>query len=500
MLKGTLTGFILLFFSFYFSQTDSSSFQTDSSSFQTDSSSFDFSKINEYKNRYKVNCLEEKITDNKGNGFEELYGTRNCRTILYGIAYRGGGNNYYHRSNKRDNKNPLPIDGLNSLLNNGFSKSVYLYKHNFKTAPPILVNDQTNDTLKYYQLGGDTESERDSILSFVYDAIMNKDVGPVYLHCWNGWHQSGYVSTVLLKQFCGFNNQQSIQYWEECADRMSRGYSRIRKAIRDFKPIEKYSISKQISDSICPCYHNKRQENIEEVAKKEITDASKDNLKSLKVSIKYPSNVSSLPPTVSTFLDEYAKMLKKKSFLTVEVGGHTDSKGSAEYNKLLSEKRAKNAMNYLIKQGVNPKQLKYKGYGEKNLKNKCADGIKCSASLHAINRRIEFKITQISHQINFENGSTKINNKDRDILNDIKSLLSTNQNMNIEIGGHADKGSGTEKANKEISLKRAQSVFNYFKENGLDMRNITYKGYGTSRQKYHDQRDRRIEFKIFESK
>ena len=132
---------------------------------------------------------------------------------------------------------------------------------------------------------------------------MNKEVGPVYLHCWNGWHQSGYVSTVLLKQFCGFNSNKSIEYWEECADRMSRGYSRIRKAIRDFKPIDKYRIPQEISDSICPCYESKNKEITEAIAKKEITNASKDNLKSLKVSIKFPSNVSNLPPTVSTFLD-----------------------------------------------------------------------------------------------------------------------------------------------------------------------------------------------------
>ena len=48
-----------------------------------------------YKDKYKVSCVEDKITDNQGNGFEGLYGTRNFRPILHGIAYRGGGNNYY---------------------------------------------------------------------------------------------------------------------------------------------------------------------------------------------------------------------------------------------------------------------------------------------------------------------------------------------------------------------------------------------------------------------
>ena len=69
-----------------------------------------------------------------------MYGTRNFRVILHGVAYRGGGNNYYHRSDKRNNKNPLPMDGLNNLLENGFSTSVYLYNENFETSPPFLVN------------------------------------------------------------------------------------------------------------------------------------------------------------------------------------------------------------------------------------------------------------------------------------------------------------------------------------------------------------------------
>ena len=146
----------------------------------------------EYKTLYGVDCVQEKITDNKGEGFEDLYGTRNFRAVLHGVAYRGGGNNYYHRSDKRNNKNPLPMDGLQALLDNGFSTSVYLYKENFASAPEFLVNAGSMDTLQYYQLGGNTPSELDSLLMFTYRAIQDESVGPVYLHCWNGWHQSGY--------------------------------------------------------------------------------------------------------------------------------------------------------------------------------------------------------------------------------------------------------------------------------------------------------------------
>ena len=54
-----------------------------------------------YQDRYQVSDLNTKIVNNVGNGFEDLYGTRNMRVVLDGLYYRGGGNNYYHRTNKR---------------------------------------------------------------------------------------------------------------------------------------------------------------------------------------------------------------------------------------------------------------------------------------------------------------------------------------------------------------------------------------------------------------
>jgi outer membrane protein OmpA-like peptidoglycan-associated protein len=78
-------------------------------------------------------------------------------------------------------------------------------------------------------------------------------------------------------------------------------------------------------------------------------------------------------------------------------------------------------------------------------------------------------------------------------------MLSSDKNVVVEIGGHADKGTGTDFVNDNISHLRAESVFNYLKNNGLDMVNITFKGYGTTQTIYNDNRDRRIEFRISES-
>ena len=88
---------------------------------------------------------------------------------------------------------------------------------------------------------------------------------------------------------------------------------------------------------------------------------------------------------------------------------------------------------------------------------------------------------------------------DKKILSDIRQILSSDKKIFVEIGGHADKGTGTEFVNDNISYLRAQSVYNYLKDNSMDMTNITFKGYGSSIPIYNNDKDRRIEFKIIDN-
>src|SRR4051812_16425061 len=68
-----------------------------------------------FQQKYNLPNSSAKLVDNYGNGYEDLYGTRNVRAVLSGILYRGGANNYYHKVEPRDNHNPLPDDGLENL-------------------------------------------------------------------------------------------------------------------------------------------------------------------------------------------------------------------------------------------------------------------------------------------------------------------------------------------------------------------------------------------------
>lgn len=82
--------------------------------------------------------------------------------------------------------------------------------------------------------------------------------------------------------------------------------------------------------------------------------------------------------------------------INVELSSHTDSRGSYAYNDQLSQKRAEAAVAYLVKKGIDPSRITAKGYGERRLLNKCANGVKCSEADHQANRRTEFKITGLT--------------------------------------------------------------------------------------------------------
>jgi OOP family OmpA-OmpF porin len=88
-------------------------------------------------------------------------------------------------------------------------------------------------------------------------------------------------------------------------------------------------------------------------------------------------------------LDEAASILNRNPQLIVEIQGHTDSSGSAEYNQKLSEARAKAVRDYFIRKGIAAQRLKAAGYGESNpvASNDTAQG-------RAQNRRVELSPKQ----------------------------------------------------------------------------------------------------------
>jgi outer membrane protein OmpA-like peptidoglycan-associated protein len=98
----------------------------------------------------------------------------------------------------------------------------------------------------------------------------------------------------------------------------------------------------------------------------------------------------------STFqLQKIVETLKQYPNLKLDIRSHTDSRQTAKYNEVLSDKRAKSTIKWLIDQGVNSNRLTGKGYGETQLVNQCADGVQCSEEEHQLNRRSEFIVISL---------------------------------------------------------------------------------------------------------
>ena len=89
-------------------------------------------------------------------------------------------------------------------------------------------------------------------------------------------------------------------------------------------------------------------------------------------------------------------LLKTNPSLKVEIRSHCDSRGSYGFNRALSKKRAKSAMNYLISHGIERNRLTSKGIGENEILNNCIDGVTCFEEQHQVNRRSEFIVTDKS--------------------------------------------------------------------------------------------------------
>lgn len=96
---------------------------------------------------------------------------------------------------------------------------------------------------------------------------------------------------------------------------------------------------------------------------------------------------STLRPESQTELNNVVEILNKYPNIKIEISGHTDNKGSDEYNKNLSKERAKTIVEYLKSKNIAENRLSYVGYGKEIpiATNDTEEG-------RQMNRRVEFKI------------------------------------------------------------------------------------------------------------
>ena len=102
--------------------------------------------------------------------------------------------------------------------------------------------------------------------------------------------------------------------------------------------------------------------------------------------VQFETNKADLKASSYPVLDEIVAGLKAQPSIRVEVQGHTDNTGKADYNQQLSERRAQSVVNYLVGKGIAAERLVPKGYGLTRpiASNNTAEG-------RARNRRVELK-------------------------------------------------------------------------------------------------------------
>jgi outer membrane protein OmpA-like peptidoglycan-associated protein len=91
-------------------------------------------------------------------------------------------------------------------------------------------------------------------------------------------------------------------------------------------------------------------------------------------------------------LEALLAMLELNPDFLVELGSHTDSRGSFRYNSRLSQRRAESVVRWLTDHGIERGRLTAVGYGENKNVNNCKNNVPCSEKEHQMNRRTEFKI------------------------------------------------------------------------------------------------------------
>ena len=95
-------------------------------------------------------------------------------------------------------------------------------------------------------------------------------------------------------------------------------------------------------------------------------------------------------------MDSLSKIIEHNPQLSIELGGHADSRGQDAYNMDLSQRRVNSAKAYLTQKLGNDinQRMTAVGYGETQLINDCGNGVDCSEALHQENRRTTLKIKE----------------------------------------------------------------------------------------------------------
>lgn len=142
-----------------------------------------------------------------------------------------------------------------------------------------------------------------------------------------------------------------------------------------------------VAGAIIGNYLDNQAKELEQVQGAEVVREGDELKVTFAEKILFDFDSSALKAASRTQLDQVASVLGKYPETNIVVKGHTDAKGSDEYNQRLSERRAAAVVNYLEEQGVRRSRMTARGYGESMpvASNDTEEG-------RAENRRVELSI------------------------------------------------------------------------------------------------------------
>lgn len=108
--------------------------------------------------------------------------------------------------------------------------------------------------------------------------------------------------------------------------------------------------------------------------------------------IYYDFDDDKILPDAEKDLQTLVDLMNQYPDMKIELSSHTDSRGNDDYNEKLSQRRAESAKRWMVAHGIATDRIVPKGYGEKQILNKCTNGVECTEEEHRYNRRTEFKI------------------------------------------------------------------------------------------------------------
>ena len=115
--------------------------------------------------------------------------------------------------------------------------------------------------------------------------------------------------------------------------------------------------------------------------------------------IYYDLDKFDIRPDAAKILDSLVFMLKDNPTITIELGSHTDSRSTDDYNIKLSQKRAQACVDFLTKKGIAKDRLSAVGFGETQLFNDCTNDVDCTEEQHQQNRRTTFRVLASDYRL-----------------------------------------------------------------------------------------------------